>query len=30
MDLLMNSLLMSPFILFVFGVPALLLAFRHT
>jgi len=30
MDLLMNSLLMAPFILFVIGVPALLLAFRHT
>lgn len=30
MDLLMNSLLMAPFILFVIGIPALLLAFRRT
>jgi len=30
MDLLMKSLLMAPFILFVIGVPAQLLAFRHT
>jgi hypothetical protein len=30
MDLLMNSLLMAPFVLFVIGVPALLLAFRRS
>jgi hypothetical protein len=30
MNLLTNSLLMAPFILFVIGVPALLLAFRHS
>jgi len=29
MDYVMNSLLLAPFVLFVIGVPALLLAFRR-